>query len=128
MDSGRLGQIVASDSRAKRVNFDWIELGRKIRVRIDQDQARLLGLSSESIAAKMNTVMLGAAVTQVRDGIYLIDVLGVFAALDFEQEYPLIWRGHARDNRTAPVVIHPPRCDTTSAGSLRSVTKLLLPL
>jgi multidrug efflux pump subunit AcrB len=80
-----------------------------------------LGLSSESIAAKMNTVMSGAAITQVRDGIYLIDVimratdeqrvslstlrnlqfplpngrtvpLGVFAALDFEQEYPLIWR------------------------------------
>jgi multidrug efflux pump subunit AcrB len=58
----RLAEIVASDSRAKRVNFDWIEPGRKIRVRIDQDQARLLGLSSESIAAKMNTVMSGAVV------------------------------------------------------------------
>jgi hypothetical protein len=28
------------------INFDWIEPGRKIRIRIDQDQARLLGLSS----------------------------------------------------------------------------------
>ena len=71
----RLAEIVASDGRARRVNFDWIEPGRKIRVRIDQDQARLLGLSSESIAAKMNTVMSGAVVTQVRDGIYLIDVV-----------------------------------------------------
>ena len=117
----RLAQIVASDSRSRRVNFDWIEPGRKIRVRIDQDQARLLGLSSESIAAVMNTVMSGAAVTQVRDGMYLVDVvmratdeqrislstlrnlqfplpngrtvpLGVFATLDFEQEFPLIWR------------------------------------
>ena len=44
----RLAEIVASDARARRVNFDWIEPGRKIRVRIDQDQARLLGLSSES--------------------------------------------------------------------------------
>jgi len=106
---------------ARRINFDWIEPGRKIRVRIDQNQARLLGLSSESIAAKMNTVMSGAPVTQVRDGIYLVDVvmratdeqrvslstlrnlqfplpngrtvpLGVFAVLDFEQEFPLIWR------------------------------------
>ena len=71
----RLAQIVASDSRSRRVNFDWIEPGRKIRVRIDQDQARLLGLSSGSIAAVMNTVMSGAAVTQVRDGIYLVDVV-----------------------------------------------------
>ena len=80
-----------------------------------------MGLSSESIAAVMNKVMTGAAVTQVRDGIYLVDVvlratdeqrvslstlrnlqfplpngrtvpLGVFATLDFEQEFPLIWR------------------------------------
>jgi multidrug efflux pump subunit AcrB len=58
-------------ARTRRINFDWIEPGRKIRIRIDQDQARLLGLSSESIAAVMNKVMTGAAVTQVRDGIYL---------------------------------------------------------
>ena len=49
--------------------------GAEIRIRIDQDQARLLGLSSESIAAVMNKVMSGAAVTQVRDGIYLVDVV-----------------------------------------------------
>ena len=117
----RLAQVVAADDRARRINFDWIEPGRKIRLRIDQDQARLLGLSSESIAAVMNKVMTGAAVTQVRDGNYLVDVvlratdeqrvslstlrnlqfplpngrtvpLGVFATLDFEQEFPLIWR------------------------------------
>ncbi|HVD73334.1 MAG TPA: efflux RND transporter permease subunit, partial [Xanthobacteraceae bacterium] len=117
----RLAEIVASDARSRQVNFDWIEPGRKVRIRIDQDQARLLGLSSEAVAAVMNTVMSGAAVTQVRDGIYLVDVvmratdeqrvslstlrnlqfplpngrtvpLGVFATLDFEQEFPLIWR------------------------------------
>jgi multidrug efflux pump subunit AcrB len=71
----QLAQIVASDARARRINFDWIEPGRKVRVRIDQDQARLLGLSSESVAAVLNTVMSGAAVTQVRDGIYLVDVV-----------------------------------------------------
>src|SRR5262249_23919384 len=117
----RLAQIVASDGRRRQINFDWIEPGRKIRVRIDQDQARLLGLSSETIAAVMNKVMSGAAVTQVRDGMYLVDVvmrasdeqrvslstlrhlqfplpngrtvpLSVFATLDFEQDFPLVWR------------------------------------
>jgi multidrug efflux pump len=117
----RLAQVVATDARTRRINFDWIEPARQVRIRIDQDQARLLGLSSESIAAVLNKVMSGLAVTQVRDGIYLVDVvmratdeqrlslttlrnlhfplangrtvpLGQFATLDFEQEFPLIWR------------------------------------
>jgi multidrug efflux pump len=117
----RLAGIVASDPQTRGVNFDWIEPGRKVRVRIDQDQARLLGLSSQSISAKLNTVVSGAPITQVRDDIYLVDVmmqatdeqrvslstlrnlqvalqngrtvpLGQFANLEFEQEYPLIWR------------------------------------
>src|SRR5262249_54883154 len=71
----RLAQGGSSDSRARRVNFDWMEPGRKVRIRVDQDQARLLGLSSQSIAAVLNTVMTGAPVTEVRDWIYLIDVL-----------------------------------------------------
>ena len=116
-----LAQIVASDPNARRVNFDWIEPGRKVRIRVDQDQARLLGLSSEAIAGKLNAVVSGAAFTQVRDGIYLVDVLmratdeqrvslstlrnlqfalpngrtvplGQFATLEFAQEFPLIWR------------------------------------
>jgi multidrug efflux pump subunit AcrB len=145
----RLAEIVASDGRTRRVNFDWIEPGRKIRVRIDQDQARLLGLSSESIAAKMNTVMSGAAVTQVRDGIYLIDVvmratdeqrlslstlrnlqyplpngrtvpLGVFAVLDFEQEFPLIWRRDAVPTLTV-------QADVAQGASPEAVVNALAP-
>src|SRR5215813_4563814 len=88
---------------------------------IDQDQARLLGLSSQAIAWVMNSVVTGTPVTQVRDGIYLVDVLtraadeerlslatlrtlqiplpsgrtvplSQIASFDFAQEYPLIWR------------------------------------
>jgi multidrug efflux pump subunit AcrB len=117
----RLAQIAAGDARARQVNFDWIEPARKVRIRIDQDQARLLGLSSESVAAVLNSVMTGAAVTQMRDGIFLVDVvvrandeqrvslstlrnlqfalpnnrtvpLTQFAAVEYEQEFPLIWR------------------------------------
>ena len=71
----RLAQIVAADPRTRQVNFDWIEPARKVRIRIDQDQARLLGLSSELIAAVLNNVMTGAAITQMRDGIFLVDVV-----------------------------------------------------
>jgi multidrug efflux pump len=145
----RLAQIVASDVRTRRINFDWIEPARKVRIRIDQDQARLLGLSSQSIAAVLNTVMSGAAVTQVRDGIYLVDVvmrandeqrvslstlrnlqfplqngrtvpLGQFASLDFEQEFPLIWR---RDS-VATLTL---QADVTQNASPEGVVAALAP-
>jgi len=117
----RLAQIVATDSGSRHVNFDWMEPARMVRIHIDQDQARLLGLSSQAIAAVMNSVVTGTPVTQVRDGIYLVDVLtratdedrlslatlrtlqiplpngrtvplSQIASFDFAQEYPLIWR------------------------------------
>ena len=92
-----------------------------MRIRIDQDEARLLGLSSQALAGVLNTVMTGASITQVRDDIYLVDVivratdeqrlslatlstlqvplpsgrtvpLSQFATFEYEQDYPLIWR------------------------------------
>jgi multidrug efflux pump subunit AcrB len=145
----RLAQVVSSDSRTRRVNFDWMEPGRKVRVRVDQDQARLLGLSSQSIAAVLNTVMTGAPVTEVRDWIYLIDVLiratdeqrvsletlrnlqfalpsgrtvplGQFATLEFEREFPLIWR---RDGVPTLTV----QADVTQGASPEGVVAALAP-
>jgi len=117
----RLAQVVGRDPGTRRINFDWMEPARMVRVRIDQDKARLLGLSTQALAAVLNTVVTGAPVTQVRDGIYLVDVvtratdeerlslstlstlqiplpsgrtvpLSQIATFDSEQEYPLIWR------------------------------------
>ncbi len=116
----RLGQVLAKNSNTQRVNFDWNEPSRELRVRIDQDQARVLGLSSASLAAVLNAAVSGSVVTQVRDDIYLVDVLArasqeqlslatlrtlqvplpngrtvalsQFATFEYEQEYPVIWR------------------------------------
>ena len=117
----QLGQIMGADANVRLVNFDWMEPSRKVRIQIDQDQARLLGLSSQALAEVLNTVMTGTPVTQVRDNIYLINVvtraqdeqrvslstlralqlplsngrtvpLSQVATFSFEQEYPLIWR------------------------------------
>jgi multidrug efflux pump subunit AcrB len=117
----KLAQIIATNPKAEKVNFDWTEPARQVRVRVDQDEARLLGLSSQALASVLNTVISGASVTQVRDDIYLVDViaratdeqrvslstlrtlqvplpggrtvpLSQFASFEYEQEYPLIWR------------------------------------
>ena len=117
----KVAQIIATNPKAEKVNFDWIEPARQVRIRVDQDEARLLGLSSQAIASVLNTVVSGTSVTQVRDDIYLVDViaratdeqrvsldtlrtvqvplpggrtvpLSQFASFEYGQEYPLIWR------------------------------------
>jgi multidrug efflux pump subunit AcrB len=117
----RLAQVVASNPQARKVNFDWIEPAREVRIRIDQDEARQLGLSSEALASVLNTVMSGASISQVRDDIYLVDIivratdeqrvslstlstlqvplpggrtvpLSQFASFEYTQDYPVVWR------------------------------------
>jgi multidrug efflux pump len=116
-----LARVMATSPDARRINFDWNEPARQVRIRVDQDEARQLGLSSQSLAAVLNAAVTGSTVTQMRDDIYLIDVvarateeerialstlrslqvplpngrtvaLGQFATFGYEQEYPLVWR------------------------------------
>jgi multidrug efflux pump subunit AcrB len=117
----QLAKVVSSSPQAKMVHFDWNEPARQVRIRVDQDETRLLGLSSQALASVLNTVISGVSITQVRDDIYLIDVvvratdeqrvsldnlrniqvplpngrtvpLSQFATFDYQQEYPLVWR------------------------------------
>src|SRR5262249_28632850 len=73
--AAKLAQVVARNPKAVNINFDWMDPAREVRIRIDQDEARLLGLSSQALASVLNTVMSGASITQVRDDIYLVDVI-----------------------------------------------------
>jgi multidrug efflux pump len=47
-----------------------------VLVSIDQEKARLVGMTSELVAGSLNDVVSGRMVTQLRDDIYLIDVRG----------------------------------------------------
>ena len=49
---------------------------RVVKVDVLQDKARQLGVSSEDIATTLNSVLDGTSATQVRDSIYLVNVLG----------------------------------------------------
>ncbi|MGE7472560.1 efflux RND transporter permease subunit [Bosea sp. NPDC003192] len=63
--------------------YDWNEPGRVVKVDVLQDKAAQLGITSETIATALNSVVGGATATQVRDSIYLINVVG--RALDNER-------------------------------------------
>ena len=67
--------VVAADRRTQSINFNWIEPMRTLRIRVNQDEARLLGVSSQALAQALNAVVSGINVTQIRDDIYLIDVI-----------------------------------------------------
>jgi hypothetical protein len=71
----KLSSLVAGDPRTEKISFGWIEPQRKLRMRVDQDQARLLGVSSQVLAQSLSAVVSGINVTQLRDGLYLINVV-----------------------------------------------------
>lgn len=55
--------------------LDWNEQVRSVQVHVDQDKARLLGLSSADIQGLVQTTLDGAPVTQIRRGEELVDVV-----------------------------------------------------
>ncbi|MCV9998641.1 efflux RND transporter permease subunit [Pararhizobium sp. YC-54] len=71
-----LGSIVGTYPSLRNIAFDWNEPARVVKIDVLQDKARQLGVSSQDIATALNTVVQGNAVTQVRDDIYLVDVIG----------------------------------------------------
>jgi multidrug efflux pump subunit AcrB len=117
----QVAQEMGSAPGAENVNYNWMEPARTIKIRVDQDQARLLGLSSQDLAQSLNRVVSGVTATQMRSGIYLVDVLvrasaeqrmslstirtlqvplpngrtvplSQIASVDYGQEYPIVWR------------------------------------
>jgi multidrug efflux pump subunit AcrB len=117
----KLAAIVGANPDVQNVNFNWMDPIRKLRIRINQDEARQLGLSSSVVAQMINTAVSGIPATQVRDSIYLVDVvvraqasermsletirtlkiplpngrsvpLAELATVEYVQDLPLVWR------------------------------------
>ncbi len=71
----RVAASMNDDGRVQKINYDWMEPVRTIKIHVDQDQARLLGLSSLQVSQAVNAIVSGGTVTQVRDDIYLVNVV-----------------------------------------------------
>jgi multidrug efflux pump subunit AcrB len=67
--------LLGSTPNARNINFDWNEPSKVVRVEVDQDRARALGISSQALSQTINAVLSGTSVTQLRDSIYLIDIV-----------------------------------------------------
>ena len=56
-------------------HLDWNERSPAITLEVDQERARALGLTPEDMAATLQTLLTGTAVTTVRDGREQVDVV-----------------------------------------------------
>ncbi|WP_247878174.1 efflux RND transporter permease subunit [Azospirillum sp. TSO22-1] len=135
--AARMADTIGTNPYTQLINYDWNEPSKVVRVDVDQDKARQLGISSKSLTQALNATVSGAAFTQVRDNIYLIDVvaqasnaerssietlrnlqvaipdghtvpLGEVATLRYDLEQPLIWRRTRLPTITVQADLVPP--------------------
>ena len=114
-------QVMAADPKIIDPHLNWGEQEKSIRLEVDQDRARALGLTPQDVAQTMQTMLSGYTVTQYREGIETIDVvaravpserlvldrlseltistqngvavpLSQIARLRYEYEEPILWR------------------------------------
>ncbi|MES9994940.1 efflux RND transporter permease subunit [Desulfovibrio aminophilus] len=67
--------IMRGNSKTVDVNLDWNEQAKAVRLIVDQDRARVLGLTPQDISESLQGLLSGLTITQVRDGIELVDVV-----------------------------------------------------
>ena len=114
-------QVMAANAKIVDPHLDWSEQVKSIRLEVDQDRARSLGLTPQDVAQTLQTLLSGYTVTQYREGIEHIDVvaravaserlelnrlpaltitsrngvavpLSQVAQLNYEYEEPILWR------------------------------------
>ena len=114
-------QVMAKNPKIVDPHLDWSEQVKSIRLEVDQDRARALGLTPQDVAQTLQTLLSGLTITQYREGIEHIDVvaravpnerlelgrlpaltittrngvpvpLSQIARLHYEFEEPILWR------------------------------------
>ncbi|VTR98023.1 acriflavin resistance protein : Efflux system protein OS=Nitratireductor pacificus pht-3B GN=NA2_12493 PE=4 SV=1: ACR_tran [Gemmata massiliana] len=144
----RVRDVVRRNPNARDAQLEWDEPSKLVRLRVDQDRARALGLTPQDVSATLQTLLTGVPVSQYREGIELIDVvaravpeerlkldtlpdltvitptgsavpLSQVASASYEQEEPIQWR---RDRETVLTV----RADVADGVQAPDVTAQIL--
>lgn len=71
----RVREKMREDRDAIDPHLDWNEMTPSVRLEVDQERARALGLNVQEIAQALQTLVSGAPVTTVRDGTEKVDVI-----------------------------------------------------
>mgnify|MGYP001193102282 FL=1 len=73
--AGKVAGVMRSNPALENVNLDWDEPSKIIRLSIDQDRARVLGVSSQDLANFLQSSLSGTRVSLYREGDELIEML-----------------------------------------------------
>jgi multidrug efflux pump subunit AcrB len=113
--------VMAQNPKVVDPHLNWGEEVKSIRLEVDQDRARALGLTPQDVSQMLQTLLTGYTVTQYREGIEHIDVvaravpserleldrlpsltiatrngvavpLSQIARLKYDYEEPILWR------------------------------------
>lgn len=143
-------QVVASNAKVRDVQLDWNDPVRALKLELDQDKARALGLTSAEVSLVTQSVLNGAPLSQLRDQDDLIDIvaravpgerlnldglkdinlhtragtvvpLSQVASVRYELEEPVLWRR----NRDMAITV---RADVKDGEQGVSVTQEIVPL
>ena len=68
-------EILRSNPNMRGVNDNWNESVKTMKLDVDQDKARALGVSSQSLAQAAHTILSGTTIGQYREGDKLIDIV-----------------------------------------------------
>jgi len=71
----RVREIMRGDPDLREPHLDWNERMPSVRLVVDQDRARALGLTPRDVANSLRMLISGATVTTVRDGIEKVAVV-----------------------------------------------------
>ena len=76
----RMEAMLREHPATRQVNNDWGEQLRVMRVTVDQDKARALGVSSQSLARQLQMLLSGSVVTEYRDADRTLEVVARLGA------------------------------------------------
>ncbi|MDE2429324.1 MAG: efflux RND transporter permease subunit [Burkholderiales bacterium] len=71
----RVKEVMRANPNTVGVNDNWNESVKVVRIDLDQDKLRMLGISSQTVMRAANTILTGTTVGQFRDGNKLIDIV-----------------------------------------------------
>src|SRR5450830_1090309 len=68
-------EVLRANPNAIGVNDNWNESIKVLRLDVDQDKLRVLGISSQAVARTANTILSGTTIGQFRENNKLIDIV-----------------------------------------------------
>ena len=68
-------EIMRANPNTRGVNDNWNESVKRLSLKLDQDRARALGVSTQTLARAAQTLLSGTTIGQFREGDQLIDIV-----------------------------------------------------